>query len=92
MLIAFATIALWGCCTTAPVPESIEDIEFCNAACAWMAKMGCEEGQPLPDGTSCADFCRQTQESGHWINPRCLATTTGCEQINDCGAPPDAGE
>src|SRR5215510_12140485 len=37
----------------------------CMDFCQHLRTLGCKEGQPLADGTSCETFCIDTQEAGH---------------------------
>ena len=56
----------------------------CPAACEKLRELGCPEGQPLEDGTTCEKFCKDTQESGHALRPSCVMNITACSQVNDC--------
>jgi hypothetical protein len=73
-------------CGGSPPPVAIEPdgTEFCAEACARLNDLGCAEGQPLSDGTSCEVFCIQTQEKGHPLNPSCVAEISSCDEISLC--------
>jgi hypothetical protein len=59
--------------------------------CAHLQKMGCEEGKDvyndsLPGETdvpnqSCTDFHKGLQESGIFINPKCVLKAPSCGSI-----------
>lgn len=74
-------------CAPAPVPHPREptDTDQCAAACDHLAQLGCEEGQPLEDGTTCTTFCEQTQRSGHALNASCVKQVKTCAELDACG-------
>ena len=64
-----------------PVPS-----EGCAGACAQMQKLGCPEGEPLEDGTTCAKFCTDTEAAGHAMNTECIIKVSSCEELKtSCG-------
>ena len=69
-----------------PPPVVIEagGAEFCPAACAQLTTLGCSEGLPLEDGTTCEVFCVETVENGHPLNPECISKLTACDDIDAC--------
>ncbi len=69
-----------------PVPIEPSDTNKCEAACANLRSLGCPEGQPLEDGTTCEKFCKDTQEAGHPLNPTCISTISSCDEITVCTA------
>jgi hypothetical protein len=46
--------------------------------------LGCKEGEPLRDGTSCETFCINTQEAGHNLNIPCILQIQSCTEIQKC--------
>lgn len=82
----------FSCCNPKPEPPVVtphrDDTSFCAEGCAHLAKLGCEEGQPLEDGTTCATFCEQTQRAGSILAPSCWLTITTCAEIDQkCSIP-----
>lgn len=79
---------LSGCGGAQPsvVPVVVEpgDTDKCPAACAHLRDLGCEEGQPLEDGTTCEKFCVETQKNGQPLNPTCVLSITACTEIESC--------
>lgn len=76
------SLLLSGCPATVPQPNPVvdpDDIPACEKACSRMQELGCLEGEDLPDGTTCVEFCQETTVKGHSLNPQCL------EKINSCG-------
>lgn len=69
-------------------PHPPTDTDKCTAACARMTELKCPEADPLPDGTTCVDFCVQTQTSGHGLNPTCIAEIKDCAGVNTCTESP----
>lgn len=57
------------------------DTPSCPTACQHLRDLGCEEGAPLEDGTSCEKFCEDTQNSGHALRPSCVMTITTCAEL-----------
>lgn len=88
-----ALIVLSGVSAIACGPEPIrvgprlpDDTASCASACDHLLAIGCEEGKPLEDGTSCKDFCEATQNAGHALNPSCIAHVRACaEMATVCG-------
>lgn len=72
-------------CPPTPTPHPPEDTDKCPAACERLRELGCPEGEPLEDGTTCEDFCIQTQDEGHALNPTCVMEIDSCEEIESCG-------
>jgi hypothetical protein len=81
-----AGISFGAKCGVKPAPTPVEpkDTADCPAACEKLRELGCPEGQPLEDGTTCEKFCIDTQQSGHALRPSCVMDMTECKQINDC--------
>ena len=78
-LIAF--VLLFVACLPANAPRDTAD---CSDACYRMRSLHCEEGEPLPDGTSCTKFCEDTQNSGHALRPSCIEKIETCSEIDLC--------
>ena len=75
-------------CRITPPPMPIEppDTSSCPSACDRMKMLNCPEGEDLPDGTTCTEFCIETQKRGHALSPQCLKTINTCEEIETkCG-------
>jgi len=78
-----------SCCDPVPDPVDPPDTQDCGAACSHLRDLGCEEGQPLEDGTTCEQFCVETQDSGHWLRPSCVINITTCSELETvCGEAP----
>jgi len=76
-----------GSCQPPPVVIQPNDTDRCGAACAHLVALGCEEGQPLPDGTSCEEFCVDSQVNGHALAPSCVEKVKACADLKTCLAP-----
>lgn len=63
--------------SSSPTPKPEND--KCSEACIKLRILGCEEGQPLPDGTTCEEFCRHSQYMGHELQSACIL-----ERVNLC--------
>jgi len=70
-----------------PTPVEPKDTAYCPAACDKLRVLGCEEGNNLPDGTTCETFCLDTQKSGHALRPSCVMDIQTCADIVKCSAP-----
>lgn len=46
--------------------------------------VGCAVGKPTKKGKPFAQFCHETQISGIFINPKCLAGAKSCSEAADC--------
>ena len=57
----------------------VKDSELCKAAEIHLLELKCEIGQPTKKGKSFEQFCKETQEAGVFINPRCLVETKTCD-------------
>lgn len=69
----------------APIPTPIvTDSEFCLVAEQHLESMQCVKHSFTPDGKSFAPFCKETQASGIFINPKCLSEVKTCDQVLDC--------
>ena len=73
-----------GCGSTPIIVIEPLDTNDCTMACQHLRDLGCPEGSPLPDGTSCADWCTWTQENGHGLNPSCVKTIMACAAMESC--------
>jgi hypothetical protein len=82
----FLAATLLGATCKPPPPQPVEpkDTADCPAACEKLRELGCPEGDPLEDGTTCEVFCKDTQESGHALRPSCVMGITDCSQLRDC--------
>lgn len=86
LVIAAAMTVMGSKCGVQPQPAPVppKDTADCPAACEKLRELGCPEGQPLEDGTTCEKFCKDTQDSGHALRPSCVVGITACSQLNDC--------
>ena len=82
--IAFA-LALAGCAFNVE-PRMDPDVAptDCAAACERLEALECEEAEPTPNGTTCVQVCRNTENSPITLNPACVVGIATCEQIEDC--------
>jgi len=91
MILALVVMSLMmgATCQTRPPPIVIEpsDTDKCDAACVKLRQLGCPEGEPLEDGTSCTKFCVDTQQSGHPLNPTCVMQMGACSELPACTNP-----
>ncbi len=71
-------------CEKKPVVVVPDDTDMCPAACENLRSLNCEEGEDLADGTTCEQFCEETQNRGHALNPTCVASIRSCSGIEDC--------
>jgi hypothetical protein len=67
-----------------PEPEIpvVEGTEWCERAEKNLVALGCEEGKPTKKGKSFAQVCKETQDNGVDLNPKCLSTIKSCDQID----------
>lgn len=87
LVFAFAALT-GGHCKPGPTPIEPEDTDKCAAACQRLQELKCPEAEPLADGTTCVQFCEQTQRNGHALNPTCIATVKSCAEVNTkCNRP-----
>lgn len=92
LLVILACLFCCGCgsCPLVPTPAPIDprDATTCPGACMHLRQLGCEEGQPLPDGTTCEVFCERTQAAGHALRPSCVMQITTCAELESrCSQP-----
>lgn len=88
--IAVAVFVVWiggflvggHCGPPTPTPVEPPDTSDCPAACERLQELGCPEGEPLSDGTTCVEFCIETQQRGHALNPSCVRTITRCSELD----------
>lgn len=79
-----ALVAFAGTCEPKPDPIIPTDTADCNAACENLRALGCEEGEPLADGTPCEIFCAETQGNGFPLRPSCVKSIKACGEIDTC--------
>jgi len=82
----YDALLVLAACSTPPEPKKPgvhvpDDTPSCPSACAHLRELGCEEGQPLEDGTSCEKFCEDTQNAGHALRPSCATTIQTCAEL-----------
>jgi len=82
LLIALiAAFSVGATCSVPPIVIEPPGTDKCTAACKNLQALGCEEGKPLPDGTTCVQFCERTQKKGHWLDTECHAKVQSCAEI-----------
>jgi hypothetical protein len=69
--------------TPHPTPVPV-DIEYCNLAEDHLIALHCSEGNPTTKGKRFGDVCRELQNAGIVVNPKCLATVKSCTEIDVC--------
>ena len=90
----FLLLILAGCSPIDPVtpsPIPVVDTDLCGQMCDHLATLNCEEGQPVYNNDlagpkdvpnqSCTDFCKELQDKGVPVNPRCVSTVKTCDEI-----------
>ncbi len=74
-------------CSTAYQPDITvvvpKDTSECDDACIHLRSLSCEEGENLPDGTSCETFCEKTQKRGHALSPSCVLRIDSCDDMDN---------
>lgn len=76
------------CLPNSPAIESVpRETHKCAEVCAHMRDLGCEEGQPLSDGTPCTVWCTKTEEAGMPLGLSCLLTAKNCNEVQACAKP-----
>lgn len=95
VLLALPLIAIAGCPSTPaiPPPNPPVDTDWCARMCSHLQALKCEEGEmvynnDLPGpvdvpNQSCADNCVELQDKGFFVNPRCVATVSSCDEIEE---------
>lgn len=90
-VVVLAAMMLGASCrgpvTPPPIAVEPNDTENCPAACENLRKLGCPEGEPLENGTTCEKFCEDTQKAGHGLNPTCVMAMTECSGLAACTNP-----
>jgi len=74
-----------------PEPPPIEKVPRetwkCADACKHLRDLGCPEGQPLADGTSCTTWCEKTERAGMPVGVQCIVAAPDCNSIYTCERP-----
>lgn len=80
------SVLVGATCNSRPPPIPIEptDTANCSTSCEHLQKLGCDEGKPLEDGTTCTKFCEDTHKNGFGLNPTCVMGIKECSEINPC--------
>lgn len=66
-----------------PTPIVV-DTNYCKDAEVHLLELKCAVGQPTKKGVPFEEFCKQTQNAGIFINPKCLSTVATCEAVDIC--------
>lgn len=64
-----------------PVPT---DTEYCDLAEGHLIALHCAEGNPTTKGKRFGDVCRELQQNGIAVNPKCLANVKTCAEVDVC--------
>lgn len=89
-LAVVATILCIGgqiACTTLPHPEPAPaDEPTVEAACQRLRDIGCEAGEPTPDGATCEQWMSALNDlPGPSQDLACIASASTCEAADACG-------
>lgn len=90
MLIILLSFTVFNCNPTetqtpARPPRIVTDSDLCKAAEIHLTELKCEIAKPTKKGKSFEQFCKETQDAGIFINPKCLSAATNCgEAIDVC--------
>ena len=84
---AIAAIAA-GCVSSIqhPAIHAPNDTPQCADACVHLRTLKCAEGNPLPNGTTCEQFCQSTQQSGHALILSCVMRINNCSEMDSLDA------
>ena len=90
-LVGFLLAGCPGPSNVVPPPNPPPDTDLCASMCQHLQKLGCEEGKDLynndlpgPNGVpnqTCAANCKELQDKGFAVNPRCVSTVQKCDEI-----------
>lgn len=74
-------------CTTLPSPEPPPSGEpTVEAACERLRDIGCEAGEPTPDGATCEEWMSALNDlPGTDQDLACIASASTCEAADACG-------
>lgn len=81
-----------SCQTPRPDPVQPTDTADCDAACAHLrgedgSGLHCIEGDRLapsadyPEGATCEQFCKDSQDAGHSLRPSCVKRVKRCSDM-----------
>lgn len=95
LLIVLFVITCLGCgdYVNRPYPIKPESSNQCGKMCLRLTELKCEEGKDVYNDNlpgkedvpnqSCEDFCKELQEKGVAVNPRCVSLTTSCKKVEE---------
>lgn len=66
-----------------PTPIVV-DTNYCKDAEVHLLELKCPVAQPTKKGVPFEEFCKQTQNAGVFVNPRCLASVRDCQSVDYC--------
>lgn len=75
------TFALVVACHATPV-VTLDTGDACGLACTKLADAGCVEGEPTPDGVTCAAFCSSHRDV---LPVACVLEAGSREAMQRCG-------
>lgn len=83
-----ADLILGACNTPNPPPPRVlpnGEKATCAGACERLRELGCEEGEPTPDGDTCEDVCfNALNVPAARLDVACLQTAPSCEAARNC--------
>jgi hypothetical protein len=87
-LVSLVLVLISSCVQPSPWYIEPEDLEAskqgCERACAHMRTLSCTQAKDLEDGTTCEEFCFQTERQGLGLNTKCIEQIKTCDEINTC--------
>lgn len=66
-----------------PTPV-VTDTNYCKVAEEHLLSLSCEVAKPTKKEVVFEEFCKQTQQAGVFINPKCLSEVKTCEEVDVC--------
>lgn len=80
-------VLLLACSPSVASPPPAETPETCAAACSRFRVLGCEEGDPTPEGKTCEDVCTAAGSAHVSLDTACVTRASSCEAARACEAP-----
>lgn len=92
IILTLVALVLIGCPASTPRPAPVipTDTASCPSACQHLRDLGCPEGTPIPNpdhpedrslASTCEQFCQDTQEAGHALQPSCVMRVRKCSDM-----------
>ncbi len=68
-----------------PRPQPIPvDTYMCELAERHLIALNCPEGRPTKRGKPFAEVCKELQDNGIFVNPKCLSLVETCAGVDVC--------